>query len=156
MTVGSACLRHSILSNELDLTAENLPFYGVCSVVQILTQEGWNEVLYTGMNGTSPWAAIYFILLLMLGNYVIFNILVAILVEAFSTVVMTAPIPLTYSLFASFAELKTTIFSQDPSSLSRNHAFCSQRKKNFFEVSKYTSVVVKCLKSSNVMRYDTV
>jgi len=37
-----------------------------------------------GMANTSPWAALYFILLMTFGNYVLFNLLVAILVEGFS------------------------------------------------------------------------
>lgn len=52
---------------------------------QILTQEDWNTVLYNGMNKTSPWAALYFIALMTFGNYVLFNLLVAILVEGFSS-----------------------------------------------------------------------
>jgi voltage-dependent calcium channel T type alpha-1G len=50
-----------------------------------LTQEDWNEVLYNGMEKTSAWAALYFIALMTFGNYVLFNLLVAILVEGFST-----------------------------------------------------------------------
>ena len=51
----------------------------------MLTQEDWNEVLYNGMDRTSSWAALYFIALMTFGNYVLFNLLVAILVEGFST-----------------------------------------------------------------------
>jgi hypothetical protein len=51
----------------------------------VLTQEDWNEVLYNGMQKTSSWAALYFIALMTFGNYVLFNLLVAILVEGFST-----------------------------------------------------------------------
>jgi hypothetical protein len=52
---------------------------------KVLTQEDWNEVLYNGMEKTSSWAALYFIALMTFGNYVLFNLLVAILVEGFST-----------------------------------------------------------------------
>ena len=52
--------------------------------MQILTQEDWNYVLYLAMRYTSHWAAIYFIALMTFGNYVLFNLLVAILVEGFS------------------------------------------------------------------------
>lgn len=52
---------------------------------QILTQEDWNKVLYNGMASTSPVAALYFIALMTFGNYVLFNLLVAILVEGFQT-----------------------------------------------------------------------
>lgn len=54
----------------------------VC-VFKILTQEDWNVVLYNGMASTSPWAALYFVALMTFGNYVLFNLLVAILVEGF-------------------------------------------------------------------------
>lgn len=40
-------------------------------------------VLYNGMASTSSWAALYFVALMTFGNYVLFNLLVAILVEGF-------------------------------------------------------------------------
>lgn len=59
-------------------------FFCPCSfILQILTQEDWNVVLYNGMASTSPWAALYFVALMTFGNYVLFNLLVAILVEGF-------------------------------------------------------------------------
>lgn len=58
--------------------------------LQILTQEDWNKVLYNGMASTSSWAALYFIALMTFGNYVLFNLLVAILVEGFQTEVMSS------------------------------------------------------------------
>eukprot|EP00058_Branchiostoma_floridae_P010048 XP_002595536.1 hypothetical protein BRAFLDRAFT_64590 [Branchiostoma floridae] len=58
--------------------------WALVTVFQILTQEDWNLVLYNGMKNTSPWAALYFIALMTFGNYVLFNLLVAILVEGFS------------------------------------------------------------------------
>jgi len=62
-----------------------LAYVSRCVHVQILTQEDWNEVLYNGMSRTSAWAALYFIALMTFGNYVLFNLLVAILVEGFSS-----------------------------------------------------------------------
>lgn len=59
---------------------------------QILTQEDWNVVLFNGMEKTSHWAALYFVALMTFGNYVLFNLLVAILVEGFSSEVC----PLSY------------------------------------------------------------
>ena len=53
-------------------------------LLQILTQEDWNIVLFLGMQRTSHWAALYFVALMTFGNYVLFNLLVAILVEGFS------------------------------------------------------------------------
>lgn len=49
-----------------------------------MTQEDWNLVLSNGMSKTSHWAALYFVALMTFGNYVLFNLLVAILVEGFS------------------------------------------------------------------------
>lgn len=57
--------------------------HNFCSWLQILTQEDWNVVLYNGMASTSPWASLYFVALMTFGNYVLFNLLVAILVEGF-------------------------------------------------------------------------
>lgn len=57
--------------------------------MQILTQEDWNVVLFNGMEKTSHWAALYFVTLMTFGNYVLFNLLVAILVEGFSSEVIS-------------------------------------------------------------------
>ena len=48
-------------------------------------------MLYNGMSKTSAWAALYFIFLMTFGNYVLFNLLVAILVEGFATEVRPTP-----------------------------------------------------------------
>ncbi|XP_067118736.1 voltage-dependent T-type calcium channel subunit alpha-1H-like isoform X2 [Centruroides vittatus] len=58
--------------------------WATVTVFQILTQEDWNIVLFNGMELTSHWAALYFVALMTFGNYVLFNLLVAILVEGFS------------------------------------------------------------------------
>lgn len=60
-------------------------YFSPSPLLQILTQEDWNKVLYNGMASTSPVAALYFIALMTFGNYVLFNLLVAILVEGFQT-----------------------------------------------------------------------
>ncbi|KAA0722589.1 Voltage-dependent T-type calcium channel subunit alpha-1H [Triplophysa tibetana] len=57
--------------------------WAIVTVFQTLTQEDWNVVLYNGMASTSPLAALYFVALMTFGNYVLFNLLVAILVEGF-------------------------------------------------------------------------
>uniref|UniRef100_A0A8C8DJ11 Calcium channel, voltage-dependent, T type, alpha 1H subunit a n=1 Tax=Oryzias sinensis TaxID=183150 RepID=A0A8C8DJ11_9TELE len=76
--------------------------WAIVTVFQILTQEDWNVVLYNGMASTSPWAALYFVALMTFGNYVLFNLLVAILVEGFQ-----AEVRMTYIFFLiSFLLLK--------------------------------------------------
>ncbi|CAC5424663.1 CACNA1G [Mytilus coruscus] len=62
----------------------NSLLWSLVTVFQVLTQEDWNTVLYNGMETTSAWASLYFIALMTFGNYVLFNLLVAILVEGFS------------------------------------------------------------------------
>ncbi|XP_039290068.1 voltage-dependent T-type calcium channel subunit alpha-1G isoform X3 [Nilaparvata lugens] len=63
----------------------NNVLWATVTVFQILTQEDWNVVLFNGMEKTSHWAALYFVALMTFGNYVLFNLLVAILVEGFSS-----------------------------------------------------------------------
>lgn len=60
-------------------------FFFAFKFIKILTQEDWNEVLYDGMESSSAWASLYFILLMTFGNYVLLSLLVAILVEGFSS-----------------------------------------------------------------------
>lgn len=64
-------------------TYSGLNYITLNFTIQILTQEDWNVVLYNGMASTSPWASLYFVALMTFGNYVLFNLLVAILVEGF-------------------------------------------------------------------------
>ena len=66
---------------------QNLP--KIIVSLKVLTQEDWNLVLFLGMERTSHWAALYFVALMTFGNYVLFNLLVAILVEGFSNQVRT-------------------------------------------------------------------
>jgi hypothetical protein len=49
------------------------------------------------MEKTGPWAAIYFIFLMAFGNYVLFNLLVAILVDGISEQVPKNRIPLFFT-----------------------------------------------------------
>lgn len=63
-------------------------------------------VLYNGMAATSPLAALYFVALMTFGNYVLFNLLVAILVEGFQAEVRT-PAP-GFSVFTQQSGLVST------------------------------------------------
>ncbi|XP_040894614.1 voltage-dependent T-type calcium channel subunit alpha-1H-like [Toxotes jaculatrix] len=57
--------------------------WSMVTVFQILTEEDWNLVLYNAMAVTSPWAALYFVAIIVLGKYVLLNVLVGIVVESF-------------------------------------------------------------------------
>uniref|UniRef100_A0A803T135 Calcium voltage-gated channel subunit alpha1 G n=1 Tax=Anolis carolinensis TaxID=28377 RepID=A0A803T135_ANOCA len=90
--------------------------WAIVTVFQILTQEDWNKVLYNGMASTSSWAALYFIALMTFGNYVLFNLLVAILEitkrEAASRQLSCIQLPVDSSIGISLPtkeELKCTI-----------------------------------------------
>jgi hypothetical protein len=55
-------------------------WWSFVTVFQVLTGENWNEVLYFAIDGTGWWgASIYFIALNVVGQYVVFNIFLAIL-----------------------------------------------------------------------------
>ena len=93
---------------------QNLP--RIIVSLKVLTQEDWNLVLFLGMERTSHWAALYFVALMTFGNYVLFNLLVAILVEGFSNQVrnnfMTRKI-LPTSFFAMVAQMMKNIMLYD-------------------------------------------
>ncbi|KAK5620574.1 hypothetical protein CRENBAI_022120 [Crenichthys baileyi] len=57
--------------------------WSMVTVFQILTLEDWNYVLYNAMVSTSAWAALYFVIIIILGKNVVLNILVGIVVESF-------------------------------------------------------------------------
>ncbi|XP_062838984.1 voltage-dependent T-type calcium channel subunit alpha-1I isoform X3 [Anolis carolinensis] len=78
--------------------------WAIVTVFQILTQEDWNVVLYNGMASTSPWASLYFVALMTFGNYVLFNLLVAILVEGFQAEVFDFIFPTQGDANRSFSD----------------------------------------------------
>ncbi|XP_071444004.1 voltage-dependent T-type calcium channel subunit alpha-1G [Hetaerina americana] len=82
------CSCHEIVTRDPQCVCDRKHFnnilWATVTVFQILTQEDWNVVLFNGMEKTSHWAALYFVALMTFGNYVLFNLLVAILVEGFS------------------------------------------------------------------------
>lgn len=82
---GLQCSCEQIFNNECSCDRMNFDsfLHASFTVFQILTQEDWNMVLFNGMAQTNPWAALYFVALMTFGNYVLFNLLVAILVEGF-------------------------------------------------------------------------
>ena len=64
-------------------------------------------MLYDAMRATSKWASVYFVVLMIIGNYILFNLLVAILVEGFSTeTVSQTYITATYDTILSFFLLR--------------------------------------------------
>eukprot|EP00198_Chlamydomonas_reinhardtii_P012138 XP_001701475.1 voltage-gated Ca2+ channel, alpha subunit [Chlamydomonas reinhardtii] len=61
-------------------------FWSMYTVFQILTMENWNNIMYDGMRSTTPWCAAYFVAVVLIGTYLVFNLFVAILLDNFSSV----------------------------------------------------------------------
>ncbi|GLC39690.1 Caveolin-2 [Pleodorina starrii] len=59
-------------------------FWAMFTVFQLLTGENWNNVMYDGMRTTSQLAAVYFIVVILIGTYLVFNLFIAILLDNFS------------------------------------------------------------------------
>ncbi|XP_068561748.1 voltage-dependent T-type calcium channel subunit alpha-1I-like [Cebidichthys violaceus] len=57
--------------------------WSMVTLFQILTEEDWGVVLYNAMAATSPWAAIYFVAIIVIGNLICLNILVGIVIDGF-------------------------------------------------------------------------
>ena len=88
------CWLNKYSETECDRANFDSLLWAIVTVFQILTQEDWNLVLYNGMASSGPLASLYFIALMTIGNYVLFNLLVAILVEGFQ-----AEVSLTNTIF---------------------------------------------------------
>lgn len=59
--------------------------WALITIFQTLTFEDWNAGLYDGVQGTeTQWIALYYIILTLFGNYIMFNLFVAILIDGFA------------------------------------------------------------------------
>jgi len=54
------------------------------TVFQILTQEDWNEVMYATQLQNGLASSLYFVTLIVVGNYMLFNLFVAIIIQGFA------------------------------------------------------------------------
>ena len=59
-------------------------FWAFITIFQVLTGENWNEVMYDGMRTKGDAACLYFILLVVIGNYIVLNLFLAILLDNFA------------------------------------------------------------------------
>eukprot|EP00754_Rhynchopus_humris_P001675 Rhum_TRINITY_DN10965_c0_g1::Rhum_TRINITY_DN10965_c0_g1_i1::g.41104::m.41104 len=51
------------------------------TVFTVVSSEKWNETMYHAMRGTTDWACFYFISLVVIGNYVVINLFIAVLLD---------------------------------------------------------------------------
>lgn len=84
--VGPASLAHGVRPTLARLVSTHRASY--LTVFQCLTGEDWNEVMYTtidakgGINSAGAVSAVYYVLLIMCGAYVVLNIFLAIAVDS--------------------------------------------------------------------------
>jgi hypothetical protein len=57
----------------------------VFTLPEKIAGENWNEVMYDGIRATNASAALYFLFIVIIGNYVVLNLFLAILLEQFSS-----------------------------------------------------------------------
>ena len=57
--------------------------WALVTVFQVLTGEDWNAVMYDGMAANGSWSALYFVALLVIGNFLVLNLFIAILLINF-------------------------------------------------------------------------
>lgn len=93
-----ALLGMQLFGGKFDFPDEGVPrhnfdtlIWSIVTVFQILTGEDWNAVMYDGVRATNSLATLYFILLLVVGNFIVVNLFVAILLSSFSEKVEDLP-----------------------------------------------------------------
>ena len=93
-----ALLGMQLFGGKFDFPDEGVPrhnfdtlIWSIVTVFQILTGEDWNAVMYDGIRATNSLASLYFILLLVVGNFIVVNLFVAILLSSFSEKVEDLP-----------------------------------------------------------------
>lgn len=73
----------SILRMERPQPNYDYILWACVSVFFVMIGENWNSTMYDHMRGTSNYAAIYFIALVLLGNIIMLNLFLAILLGNF-------------------------------------------------------------------------
>lgn len=58
-------------------------FWALITIFQVLTLEDWNAAMYAGVRYAGSWGAVYYISLIVFGNYIMFNLFIAILIDGF-------------------------------------------------------------------------
>jgi hypothetical protein len=58
-------------------------FDSFLAVFQVLTRDGWNDLMYMSMYATTPAACVYFVSLCLIGDYTLLALFLAILISAF-------------------------------------------------------------------------
>jgi hypothetical protein len=59
-------------------------FVGFITTFEVVTQDNWNSIMYASTRYSSTLAAVYFIFLIVIGNFILFNLLIAIIIQGFA------------------------------------------------------------------------
>ena len=81
--------------------------WALVTVFQVLTGEDWNAVMYDGVAANGSWSALYFVLLLVIGNFLVLNLFVAILLTNFSAQEVSTELQSTKKLLESISFFRT-------------------------------------------------
>jgi len=68
---------------EVDRKNFDTLIWAITTVFQVLTQEDWNASMHNGVRSLGFAAVLYYITLIVFGNYILFNLFVAILIDGF-------------------------------------------------------------------------
>lgn len=83
--LGKQLFKGKLLDDKGEIPRANFEtlFWSFVTVFEILTGEGWNELMYNAV-GNNGWGyCFYFIVLIVLGSYILLNLFIAILVSQF-------------------------------------------------------------------------
>ncbi|KAA8493290.1 Sodium channel protein type 11 subunit alpha [Porphyridium purpureum] len=58
-------------------------FYSSLTTFTAVTMEGWTETMYFAMYTTTPWSAIFFVLIVFIGAYFVVNLVVAVIADVY-------------------------------------------------------------------------
>ncbi|PNW76369.1 hypothetical protein CHLRE_11g467528v5 [Chlamydomonas reinhardtii] len=61
-------------------------FQGFITVFQVLTFDNWADSLHAAMHATTPWAACFYVALILIGNFMVLNLFLAILLDNFGDI----------------------------------------------------------------------
>ncbi|KAG2432071.1 hypothetical protein HXX76_008998 [Chlamydomonas incerta] len=61
-------------------------FQGFITVFQVLTFDNWADSLHAAMHATTPWAAFFYVALILIGNFMVLNLFLAILLDNFGDI----------------------------------------------------------------------
>jgi hypothetical protein len=76
------CKLHSVMGESCSICAGLASKCGFQECV--CAGENWNQVMYDGMRTTNPASAVYFLFIVLIGNYVMLNLFLAILLDNFA------------------------------------------------------------------------